>query len=82
VFVQNRRNQNVLNDNVHCLLCSSVLFVCLFVCSLVVELYDTAAMQAYCILTQPNEFRHSTPEAFHTKRRERPLLAKDGTKSK
>jgi hypothetical protein len=22
-----------------------------------------------------NEFRHSTPEALHTKRRERPLLA-------
>jgi hypothetical protein len=30
----------------------------------------------------PNEFRHSTPEALHTKRRERPLLAKDGTKTK
>jgi hypothetical protein len=29
-----------------------------------------------------NEFRHSTPEAPHTKRRERPLLAKDGTKCK
>jgi hypothetical protein len=29
-----------------------------------------------------NEFRHSTPEALHTKRRKRPLLAKDGTKSK
>jgi hypothetical protein len=30
----------------------------------------------------PNEFRHSTPEALHTKRRERHLLAKDGTKTK
>jgi hypothetical protein len=30
----------------------------------------------------PNEFRHSTPEALNTKRRERPLLAKDGTKTK
>jgi hypothetical protein len=30
----------------------------------------------------PMEFRHSSPEALHTKRRERPLLAKDGTKSK
>jgi hypothetical protein len=29
----------------------------------------------------PNEFRHSTSEALHTKRRERPLLAKDGTKT-
>jgi hypothetical protein len=47
----------------------------------VVGLYDTAAMQAYCILTSPNEFHHSTPEAFHTKRRETPLLAKDGTKT-
>jgi len=30
----------------------------------------------------PNEFRHSSPEALHTKRRERPLLAKDGTKTR
>jgi hypothetical protein len=28
------------------------------------------------------EFRHSSPEALHTKRRERPLLAKDGAKAK
>jgi hypothetical protein len=47
----------------------------------VVGLYDTAAMQAHCILTPPNEFHHSTPEALHTKWRERPLLAKDGTKT-
>jgi hypothetical protein len=33
-------------------------------------------------LPRPNEFRHSTPEELHTKRRERPLLAKDGTKTK
>jgi hypothetical protein len=38
-------------------------------------------MKAYCTLTQM-EFRHSSPEALHTKRRERPLLAKDGTKAK
>jgi flagellar basal body-associated protein FliL len=30
----------------------------------------------------PMEFRHSSPEALHTKRCERPLLAKDGTKAK
>jgi hypothetical protein len=30
----------------------------------------------------PMEFRHSSPEALHTKRRERPLLAKDGTNAK
>jgi hypothetical protein len=29
-----------------------------------------------------NKFRHSTPDALYTKRRERPLLAKDGTKTK
>jgi hypothetical protein len=29
-----------------------------------------------------NKFRNSTPDALHTKRREKPLLAKDGTKSK
>jgi hypothetical protein len=50
----------------------------------VVGLFGTAAMKAYCTLTPPppNEFRHSTPEALHTKWRERPLLAKDGTKTK
>jgi hypothetical protein len=42
----------------------------------------TAAFKAYCTLTPTNEFRHSTPEALHTKRRERPLLAKDVTKTK
>jgi hypothetical protein len=53
-----------------------------FVCFVVVGLYDNAAIQAYCILIPPNEFHHSTPEALHTKRRERPLSAKDGTKTK
>jgi hypothetical protein len=49
---------------------------------LVVGPISTAAMRAYCTLTPPVEFRHSSPEAQHTKRRERPLLAKDGTKPK
>jgi hypothetical protein len=49
---------------------------------LVVGPISTAAMRAYCTLTPPVEFRHSSPEALHTKRRERPLLAKDGTKAK
>jgi hypothetical protein len=48
---------------------------------LVVGPISTAAMKAYCTLT-PMEFRHSSPEALHTKRRERSLLAKDGTKAK
>jgi hypothetical protein len=30
----------------------------------------------------PMEFRNSSPEALHTKRYERPLLAKDGIKAK
>jgi hypothetical protein len=34
------------------------------------------------VLSPAMEFRHSSPEALHTKRRERPLLAKDGTKAK
>jgi hypothetical protein len=55
-----------------------LLFVCLFV---LVGPISTAAMKAYCTLT-PMEFRHSSPEALHTKRRERLLLAKDGTKTK
>jgi hypothetical protein len=48
---------------------------------LVVGPITTAAMKAYCTLT-PMEFRHSSPEALHTKLRERPLLAKDGSKAK
>jgi hypothetical protein len=47
---------------------------------LVVGSISSAAMKAYCTLT-PMEFRHSSPEALHTKRREGPLLAKDGTKA-
>jgi hypothetical protein len=49
---------------------------------LVVGPISTAATRAYCTLTPPMEFHHSFPEALHTKRRERPLLAKDGTKAK
>jgi hypothetical protein len=30
------------------------------------------------LYSYPNEFLHSSPEALHTKRRERPLLAKAG----
>jgi hypothetical protein len=48
---------------------------------LVVGLISTAAMKASCTLT-PMEFRHLSSEALHTKRRERPLLSKDGTKAK
>jgi hypothetical protein len=48
---------------------------------LVVGPISTAAMKAYCTLN-PMEFRHSSPEALHTKRRESPLLAKDGTKAR
>jgi hypothetical protein len=43
--------------------------------------FSTAAMKADCTLTL-NEFLHSSPEALHTKRRERPLLAKEGTITK
>jgi hypothetical protein len=31
------------------------------------------------LYTYPNEFLHSSPEALHTKRRERPLSVKEGT---
>jgi hypothetical protein len=55
------------------------LLVLLFV--LVVGPISTAAMKAYFTLTLM-EFHHSSPEALHTKRCERPLLAKDRTKAK
>jgi hypothetical protein len=48
---------------------------------LVVGPISTAAMKAYYTLT-PMDFRNSSPEALHIKRRERPLLPKDGTKAK
>jgi hypothetical protein len=48
---------------------------------LVVGPISSAAMRAYCTVTPLMDFRHSSPEALHTKRRERPLLAKDSTKS-
>jgi hypothetical protein len=53
-----------------------------FVVVLVVGPISTAAMRTYCTLIPQMEFRQSSPEALHTKRRERPLLAKDGTKAK
>jgi hypothetical protein len=57
-------------------------YQCTLVCMYVVVVgpISNAAMKAYCTLT-PMDFRHSSPEALHTKRRERPLLAKDGTKA-
>jgi hypothetical protein len=61
--------------------CEEVVVVVVVVVLVVVGHISIAAMRAYCTLT-PMEFRHSSPEALHTKRRERPLLAKDGTKSR
>jgi hypothetical protein len=58
-----------------------VVVVVVVVVVLVVGPISTAAMKAYCTLT-PMEIRHSFPEALHTKRRERTLLAKEGTKTK
>jgi len=40
--------------------------------------FSTAALKTDCTLT-PNKFLHSSPEALHTKWRERPLPAKEGT---
>jgi hypothetical protein len=57
----------------------SRLFVVVVV--LVVGPISTAAMRAYFTLTSMY-FHHSSPEALHTKWRERPLLTKDGTKAK
>jgi hypothetical protein len=56
-------------------------FVVVVVVLLVVGPISTAAMRLILLL-HPMEFCHSSPGALYTKRRERPLLAKDGTKSK
>jgi len=44
--------------------------------------YQHCSHEGFLHSNPPMEFRHSSPEALHTKRRERPLLAKDGTKAK
>jgi hypothetical protein len=44
--------------------------------------YQNCSHKGLFFSKPPMEFRHSSPEALHTKRRERPLLAKDGTKAK
>jgi hypothetical protein len=61
--------------------CFYIILVVVVVVVLVVGPISTPAMRAYCTLTPPMEFRHLSPEALHTKRSERPLLAKDGTKA-
>jgi hypothetical protein len=42
------------------------------------ESFSTSAVTAYFTVT-PKEFLHSSLEALHTTRRERPQLAKEGT---
>jgi hypothetical protein len=49
---------------------------------LVVAAYQHCSHEGLLYSNPPMEFRHSSPDALHTKRRERPLLAKDGTKAK
>jgi hypothetical protein len=44
--------------------------------------YQHCSHEGLLYSNPPFEFRHSSPEALHTKWRERPLLAKDGTKAK
>jgi hypothetical protein len=43
--------------------------------------FSIAAVKVDCTLT-PKEFLHSSPEALHTKQRDGPLLAKEGTVTK
>jgi hypothetical protein len=47
---------------------------------LVVGAYQHCSHEGLLYSNPPMEFRCSSPEALHTKRRERRLLAKDGTK--
>jgi hypothetical protein len=44
--------------------------------------YQHCSHEGLLYSNPPMEFRHSSPEALHTKRRERPLIAKDGTKER
>jgi hypothetical protein len=56
-------------------------FVVVVVVVLVVGPISTAAMKAYCTLTPNGVPSFISRGAAHTKWRERPLLAKDGTKA-
>jgi hypothetical protein len=49
---------------------------------LVVGAYQHCSHEGLLYSNPPMEFLHSSPEVLHTKRSERPLLAKDGTKAK
>jgi hypothetical protein len=49
---------------------------------LVLGAYQHCSHEGLFYSNPPMEFGHSSPEALHTKRRERLLLAKDGTKAK
>jgi hypothetical protein len=49
---------------------------------LVVGAYQHCSHEGLLYSNPPLEFRHSSPEALHSNRRERPLLAKDGTKTR
>jgi hypothetical protein len=49
---------------------------------LVVGAYQHCSHEGLFYSNPSMEFRHSSPEALHTKRRERPLLAKDRTEAK
>jgi hypothetical protein len=58
-----------------------VVVVVVVVIVLVVGAYQHCSHEGLLYSNPPVEFRHSSPEALHTKRHERPLLAKDGTKA-
>jgi hypothetical protein len=65
-----------LEDEGHCKTSPPVVVV------LVVGAYQHYSHKGLLYSNLPMEFRHSSPEALHTKRRERPLLAKVGTKAR
>jgi hypothetical protein len=59
------------------------IFICkVVVVVLVVGAYQHCSHEGVFYSNPAVEFRHSSPEALHTKRRERPLLAKDGIKAR
>jgi hypothetical protein len=61
---------------------SQQMFLLTSCCFLVLGVYQLCSHEGLLYSNPPVEFRHSSPEALHTKRCERPLLAKDGTKAK
>jgi hypothetical protein len=68
-------------ENAFCTCRPSVMIIMYICCCFGSGAYQHWSHEGLLYSNPPVEFRHSSPEALHTKRRERLLLTKDGTKA-